>query len=219
MAYVYRHIRKDINQPFYIGVGLSNDNYYRSRQKSKRNKHWQNIVSLSEYDVQIIFDDVSKQFALEKEIELISLYGRKCDGGTLCNMTLGGEGTLGKSPTNRRIVYAKSKDGSTFKFDSMYDASKHTGCSNIRYMINNKSVSSSGWFFSNTENDLFSQPRKKMNGLHSGHRKKSVRITNGTETKEFESYTTAAKFVGVSPNHIGDLVRGVLKSAKGWMLA
>jgi hypothetical protein len=76
MAYVYRHIRKDTNQPFYIGVGLTDDNYARSRARSKRNSYWKNIVSKSEYEIQILFDDVSREFALEKERELISIYKR-----------------------------------------------------------------------------------------------------------------------------------------------
>ena len=46
MAYVYRHIRLDTNQPFYIGIG-SDKNYFRANQKtsSKRNSYWVNNVS------------------------------------------------------------------------------------------------------------------------------------------------------------------------------
>jgi predicted XRE-type DNA-binding protein len=57
-----------------------------------------------------------------------------------------------------------------------------------------------------------------MNGLHDRHSKKSVQLTNGIETINFASYTEAAKHVGVFTNHIGDLVRGKLNSAKGWKL-
>ena len=98
MAYVYRHIRLDKNQPFYIGVGgLSNfDNYNRANNKVYRSKWWKNIVSITDYNVEILFDGVSKEFALEKEKELISLYGRKdLNSGILVNLTDGGEGDSG----------------------------------------------------------------------------------------------------------------------------
>ena len=218
MAYVYRHVRKDTNQPFYIGVGLTDDNYARSRAKSKRNSYWKNIVSKTEYDIQILFDDVSREFALEKERELISIYKRVEDGGTLCNMTLGGEGTLGKRPSNIRKVYALSKDGNVFCFDSISEAAIQTNCANIVHHIKNKSKSLLGWFFSYTLDGLKETPRQSMIGKHKNHRKNKITLTNGVDVVNFDSYTAAGKYVGVFPNHIGDLVRGKLKIAKGWTL-
>lgn len=93
MAYVYRHIRHDTNQPFYIGVGLTNDNYFRAYQKSKtkRSSYWHNI-SKNGYDVEILFDNITNEQALEKEKEFIKLYGRSDNNtGILCNLTDGGE--------------------------------------------------------------------------------------------------------------------------------
>ena len=218
MAYVYRHIRKDTNQPFYIGVGLTDDNYARSRAKSKRNSYWKNIVSKAEYNIQILFDDVSREFALEKERELISIYKRGQDGGTLCNMTLGGEGTLGKLPPNIRKVYALSKNGDFFFFDSISQAAIETGCVNITHNIKNKSKSLLGWFFSYTLDGLNTTPRQSLAGKHQNHKKNKITLTNGVDIVSFYSYTSAGKHVGVYPNHIGDLVRGKLKIAKGWTL-
>lgn len=96
MAYVYRHIRLDTNQPFYIGIG-SDKNYFRANQKtsSKRNSYWVNIVSKTDYEVEILLDDLTWQEACEKEKEFIALYGRKDNNtGILSNMTDGGEGVL-----------------------------------------------------------------------------------------------------------------------------
>ena len=93
MAYVYRHIRLDKNQPFYIGIGLSECNYNRAYQKSKtkRSKYWHNIAK-NGYCVEIIMSDITKNEAFEKEIEFIKLYGRADIGtGILCNLTNGGE--------------------------------------------------------------------------------------------------------------------------------
>jgi hypothetical protein len=218
MAYVYRHIRKDTNQPFYIGVGLTNDNHARAKAKAKRNSYWKNIVSKSEYDIQILFDDVSREFALEKERELIAIYKRVEDGGTLCNMTLGGEGTLGKAPVNVKKVYALSKDGKIFSFDTTKQAAIETGCVNISHNIKNKSKSLLGWFFSYTLDGLNDLPRQSMAGHHQNHKKNKVTLTNGIDIVTFDSYTSAGKHIGVYPNHIGDLVRGKLKFAKGWTL-
>ena len=92
MACVYRHIRKDLNIPFYIGIGNSDKRAY---SKTHRNTHWNNIVSKTDYEVEILLDEIDYEYAKEKEIEFISLYKRKIDGGSLCNITLGGDGCLG----------------------------------------------------------------------------------------------------------------------------
>jgi hypothetical protein len=95
MAYVYRHIRTDKNQPFYIGIG-SDSEYKRANERTRRSELWKKIAKKSDYIVEIIADDVSVEFAKEKEIEFISLYGRIDKGtGTLCNLTDGGDGING----------------------------------------------------------------------------------------------------------------------------
>lgn len=95
MAYVYRHIRLDKNQPFYIGIG-SDSEYKRANESTRRSKLWKKITAKSDYFIEIIADDVSVEFAKEKEIEFIKLYGRiDKKTGTLCNMTDGGDGLYG----------------------------------------------------------------------------------------------------------------------------
>lgn len=97
MAYVYRHIRLDKNEPFYIGISNIDNNFSRAFDKSKRNSIWKNIVSKTKYKVEILFNDLSWEEACEKEKEFISLYGRKnIDSGILSNLTDGGEGVQGK---------------------------------------------------------------------------------------------------------------------------
>ena len=95
MAYLYRHIRLDKNEPFYIGIG-SDDKYKRAFSKNNRNKHWKNITSCIDYEVEIVLDDLSWSEACKKEQEFIFLYKRKDQNkGTLCNYTDGGEGVPG----------------------------------------------------------------------------------------------------------------------------
>ena len=98
-AYVYRHIRLDKNEPFYIGIGCLS-NYKRAYEKAKRNKFWYNIVAKTNYEVEILFDNLTWEQAEQKEIEFIRLYGKKDDNtGMLVNLTDGGGGITGKRHT------------------------------------------------------------------------------------------------------------------------
>ena len=95
MAYVYRHIRLDKNEPFYIGIG-KDDTYKRAYQssKTKRSDFWHNIASKG-YEVEILMDNLTWEQACEKEKEFISIYGRKDLGqGSLVNLTNGGDGAI-----------------------------------------------------------------------------------------------------------------------------
>jgi len=99
MAYVYRHIRLDKNEPFYIGIGSDNLGKYKRAyfigNRKTKNPHWFNIINKTKYEVEIILDNLTWEEACQKEIEFIKLYGRKDLGtGILCNKTDGGDGTL-----------------------------------------------------------------------------------------------------------------------------
>jgi hypothetical protein len=100
MAYLYRHIRLDKNEPFYIGIGSSKARCY---TKQTRNSHWHNIINKSEYRVDIIFDELSLEEAKQKEKEFIALYGKKVNGGTLVNLTDGGDGCWGYKATDEQL--------------------------------------------------------------------------------------------------------------------
>jgi len=89
MAVVYRHIRHDKNEPFYIGAST---NRSRPFAKDGRNPKWNEIVALTDYTVQILFEDIDLEFAKEKEREFIAMYGRMMDGGILTNVHFGGDG-------------------------------------------------------------------------------------------------------------------------------
>jgi group I intron endonuclease len=94
--------------PFYVGIGVDTKRAY---SKTHRNSHWKSIVSSCDYDVHVLFDDVDYEFAKQKEMEFIEIYKRKSDGGTLCNITLGGDGVLGIVHTDE----AKEKMGAPNK--------------------------------------------------------------------------------------------------------
>lgn len=96
MAYVYRHIRKDKNEVFYIGIGSDSD-YYRANKFSERNEIWNRIKNKCEILVEILYDNLDWKTACDVEKKLIKQYGRiNNNTGILSNMTDGGEGTLNK---------------------------------------------------------------------------------------------------------------------------
>lgn len=120
--YLYRHIRLDTNEVFYVGIGTKvNRKYYNSYKseysrafsKNHRNKHWQNITKITNYSIEIVFESNSYEEILIKEKEFINLYGRQdLNLGTLCNWTDGGEGFIGLIFSNRhRENLSKSKIG------------------------------------------------------------------------------------------------------------
>ena len=104
--YLYRHIRHDKNEVFYIGVGTVKPNarsfetrYTRAHQRkptNRQNKHWLNIVNISDYSIEIMLESPDRDFILKKEIEFIKLYGRAdLKKGTLVNWCDGGQGPTG----------------------------------------------------------------------------------------------------------------------------
>jgi len=106
MAYVYRHIRLDKNEPFYIGIG-SDETYKRAYKTKGRSKYWENI-SINGYEVEILMDNITWEDACKKEVEFISMYGRKDLGqGTLVNLTNGGDGSPGVIVSEKTRSYHK----------------------------------------------------------------------------------------------------------------
>lgn len=106
---VYRHRRLDTNEIFYIGVGTVN----RAYTKSQRNNIWKNIISKTDYKIEIIVSNLSWKDACELEILLISEYGKiKSKTGTLSNITDGGEGFYGgKHSKETKLKMSKAKIG------------------------------------------------------------------------------------------------------------
>jgi hypothetical protein len=113
LTYLYRHIRLDTNQPFYIGIGINN----RAWTVKSRNLLWKRIVNKTEYRVEILLEDLTWEEACVKEREFIALYGRKDLGsGPLVNLTDGGEGILGfiqRDETKLRI--SQNLSGRTYE--------------------------------------------------------------------------------------------------------
>ena len=106
MSVVYKHIRKDTNEVFYIGIG----SIKRAHSTKGRNQYWTNIVNKAGYEVIIISEGLSWEEACIEEIKLIKEYGRKdLNTGPLTNMTDGGDGSLNQIQTEEKKAKKKNK--------------------------------------------------------------------------------------------------------------
>lgn len=119
-GYLYRHVRLDTGEVFYVGIGFDND-FKRSRNTHNRNSFWKNIIDKTDYQIDIMLYDISKSLLFDKEKEFIALYGRRDLGhGTLVNLTNGGEGTLGsKLSEEHKLKISKSHLGKKFSEESI----------------------------------------------------------------------------------------------------
>lgn len=107
--YIYRHIRPDTGDVFYIGLGRYQKKwkYQRAHTTKNRNIYWQRIVDKCEghFIVNILLDNLTQTEAETKEKLFIMTYGRSDLGlGKLCNMTNGGEGVTELSQESRNKI-------------------------------------------------------------------------------------------------------------------
>jgi hypothetical protein len=98
--YIYKHIRPDTGEVFYIGKGNTSKNSHEARYKtaSGRNKIWKSIVAKNNgvFIPEIICYCDTEEEVNELEKHYISLYGRRnLNKGTLCNLTDGADGSFG----------------------------------------------------------------------------------------------------------------------------
>jgi len=95
MAYLYTYTNTDKGEIFYIGIG-SDLNYQRAKNIKARSSYFKRVIEKYNYRLDIVFDNLTWEEVCQKEIELISKYGRKdLNNGSLINFTNGGEGRLG----------------------------------------------------------------------------------------------------------------------------
>jgi len=110
--YIYRHIRVDTDEIFYIGRGE------RSRYISKygRNRIWKNITNKSDWYAEIIIHNLTNEEANIKEKEFINYY--RNFGYCKANISSGGAGLVGVRPWNAGKKLSKEhayKCGNAFR--------------------------------------------------------------------------------------------------------
>ena len=190
MAVLYRHIRLDKKEVFYIGIGNTEKRAY---NKKNRTQYWKNIAK-NGYEVDILFNNISWEEACEKEKEFISLYGRKDRNlGTLINMTDGGGGTIGYKHTNETKekirLTSTGENNPWYKKERPDHSLKMQGDKNPCFgRVGNK-------------NPAFGKPGYWSNKI--GNRAKQVTY----EGKQFESQTALAKYLNKSKAYVTKILK------------
>jgi len=176
MAYVYKHMRLDNNEIFYVGIGSDNKGkFIRAHSKKGRSKFWKSITKNIKYEVQIVCNDITWEEACEKERELIKQYGRRdLNTGTLCNLTDGGDGINGYVHTKERLLKLSDETrgsnnpnakpcihfDTSMKFDCLKDGCKYF---NLRYGTQTNAIkhkySTAQFYF---ENEYFERPTREQ---------------------------------------------------------
>lgn len=217
MAVVYRHIRLDKNEPFYIGIGEKKN---RAHTKHGRNEFWNKIIKKTNYRIDILFDDLTWEEAQEKEKEFISIYGRRDLGtGILVNLTDGGENppkmfghkfNLGrKQSTTTRKKRSESMMGRTFSEETIKlksDIAKKNG-QKPSFKGFNHSEETKKIMSEKKKDIIFSEEtRKKLSDAKKGktaNNAKSIIINDIS----YKSVTDAAKELGLLRRKITERIK------------
>jgi hypothetical protein len=129
--YVYVH-RKPNGEVFYVGKGKGK----RAWSSNSRNRFWKFVADKHGWFVEIVDNNLTEQQSFELEEFLISFCKRRNQGGTLVNMTDGGEGSSGynPSPEARAKVAIRSKgsangnsDKGLYTFVNFHTDEEYTG--------------------------------------------------------------------------------------------
>lgn len=134
--FIYLHVRKDTGQVFYVGKGTKTvkKQYERAYITDKRNPFWQAIAKKVGYQVVVFAEFFTEDDAFSMERSLIAEYKLTRDGGSLCNLTLGGEGCSGINPsqeTRKKLSIMASKPRSNAWVTSIRKARKNGGNSGV----------------------------------------------------------------------------------------
>jgi hypothetical protein len=162
--FLYRHVRLDTNQVFYVGIGKKppinkiwkfRTEYARAFEKAKRSQYWKNVVAKTEYRVDILFETDDKNIICQKEIEFIALYGKKCDNkGPLVNLSDGGELTIGAKHFNVRVTQLNLDNSVVKVWDQIKDIQTELGYlkTNIVKCCRHKQLAAYGFKWAYTDN-------------------------------------------------------------------
>lgn len=229
--FVYKHIRDDKHNVFYVGIGkIRTDDsattykmrHYRAYSKQGRNPIWKSITNKTTYTVEIVKTGVSKEEAIKLEIYLIKKYGKIKSKGLLANITDGGEVvvsdliTVLNDPKCSQRVYQYDLDGNFIKeWLSTNEIKRQLGFDNsaIRKAIKNKTktpnVSYKYQWFLEYKGEKINPSDSGKTTLHKG-----VILTNNNETLTFNSREECAKYFNVRSSQITNAIKGTYRFKK-----
>ncbi len=211
--FVYVHRKADTGEVFYVGKGSRSQKQPDARAfaTSKRSKFWNAVVAKHGLVVEVVswFSDEADAFEMERG--LISYYGRRSDGGHLCNLTLGGEGHAGlsASPETRKKLSAKFSGAGHPNWGKKLSpetcAKKSETLRNSPHNLRGKRLP--GWWVEKIRAAKFGE-RNPMHGrcgeLHHG----SKRVVDRATGAIYPSITAAAKSVGLSMQGLANMLSG-----------
>lgn len=226
LCYIYKHIRLDRNEVFYIGKGTNTrGNYSRSKSKNRDNSHWHNVVNKHGYKIEIVVENLTEQEANEKEMQYILDYGRiDLSTGTLVNMTAGGDGSIGHKHTEE----AKKKMSEATKGNTRWLGKTHT--EEAKKKISDAKKGNNTWLGkkhteeskkknskSNKGKKMSDEAKKKISEFHKGKKKTLEQIEkrykpvgqykDGNLIKEYPSIK-ATTLDGFNSNGVSRCCRG-----------
>jgi len=167
--HVYLHRRLDTNAIFYVGIGSK----YRTYNKLNRSLFWKRIVNKVGFSIDILYNNLTWEEAAKIEKELILEYGRINIGtGILCNLTDGGEGTLGRIVSEEtRLKISKSNIGRKVSKEGIENCRKaHLGNTLTKKSIDKRTLTM-------IDSDKYKQGTSKYKGVSWCKRKKKWRAT------------------------------------------
>ena len=228
MAYVYRHIRLDKNQPFYIGIGTS-EYYNRAYRHKNRSDLWKRIAQKGGYEVEILMDNLTWEQACEKEKEFIKLYGRiDLNTGCLANMTDGGDGAINAIITeeHRRAVAEANKRRVYTEEDRKKISLRHTGRKhseeskkNISYALKNSEKHKQSILINSQKHKGFKHSdstKKRLSQIKST--KPIVQFDmDGNYIRDWSSAKEVQRCTGMSQGNVSRCCNGEYKQAYGYI--
>jgi hypothetical protein len=232
MAYVYRHIRLDKNEPFYIGIG-NDSNYRRAKSKDNRNKDWHTVVDNCQFDIEILVDNIDYEFAKKKEKEFVRLYGRLDLGtGILVNRTDGGQGNVNWSEENRKKLGERQRGKKASEETRRRLSESHKGYKPTPQALENMRLAQKGKVISRETREKMASKlrgrklpdwqRKILSEAAMGkrvewcHRPITQLSVDGDVIKEFESMAAASRELKIQRANIHKVVSGERMVAGGF---
>ncbi len=213
MSYlVYKHTNL-INNKVYIGITQQNtEKRWQKGRGYKRQPHFRDAIKKYGWDNfkhEILFDNLSKEQAIEKEIELIAKYksnNRKYG----YNISKGGETykenfkrRIGKEVANAKSV--RVIDAKTNEIIGIYESQNLCA---IALGINRKGITKNcrglsktykGYIFEYADFD-FIKPIRNKTGKHNNHHKTKVKCIE--DNLIFSSIKEAGEYYNIRPNNI-----------------
>lgn len=201
---VYFYVRDD-GTPYYVGIGKKKRPFAKHTHRS----HNIDFKPTRNEQILIIHKDITNEEAKKLEIEYIARFKRKCDGGILTNLTIGGDGRNGdKASEETKRKMSEARKGRIIKPES------------IAKMVETRIANGN---YKHTE-----ETKKKLSESHKGLFKGSknpaarpvlVYDKQGNFIEKFETAREAAEALNIGEcwKHIPSVCKGERKHTCGYI--